>query len=405
MSLRDLMGDWSDTELPVPEVKARGPVNGYADLSPSGGKVGSGQTTNPDTQSALDETLVLFGYDPEKFQIIGNVRVRAWDSHDGTKLFHHSAEVGIRAEALAFPALSALVADTRVTKRTRPPKDKPKRAVVVAFSDPQVGKVSTRGGFDELLVRVGLCYDALEAYLRSVRPHLGVWVDLGDIVEGFESGGGPLAQHSRNDLSLMAQIDFAKQIEHAGIALTARYAKETIVGGVASNHARWRSGKTDLGRAEDDWGIFIVKQLQQMYSVHKSKALRDIRFVLPKPDEEHIVIDVLGTRFGFAHGHRSRSAEKVGEWWTRMAMAGTSLRDAFRLVVGHFHHDRSYPVGWCPHTKRETRVDIAPTLDNGSDWFSVLGNAESDPGLLVFTVEEGRGIIDRRVLIPEGVAA
>lgn len=380
-----------------PDARPRDIREGYVEFDGTNGTISS--HIQPEPAENFDGILVQLGLDPDQVEIVGNPSVRSWDGPSGARLYHYKAT--IRTKAAAGPSLPNL---DRLVKRAKPVK-KPKRgtgpasALVVAFADPQVGKVDHRGGSEALVERVSQTFDVLEEHLRRIKPALVLWSDVGDIVEEFNSAGGPLAQATSNDLSLMQQIELAAAIEHAGIALCAKHADEVIVAGVGSNHCRWRSGKADLGRPPDDWGLHILRLLQARYA--DNPALSHVRFVLPEAFTEHVLVNVLDTYVGVVHGHQARRGELLGEWWAKQAHGGSSLADADLLLAGHFHNWQTYPSGRSAVTGREKRVHIAPTLDNGSSWYrNGPGGSDSDPGLLVMTIEEGTGVIDQRVLRP-----
>jgi len=56
-------------------------------------------------------------------------------------------------------------------------------------------------------------------------------------------------------------------------------------------------------------------------------------------------------------------------------------------LTGHYHSIRVQPTGRSVRTGRAKYWLGAPTCDNGSDWYRLRAGSDSDPGLMVFTVD------------------
>lgn len=279
-------------------------------------------------------------------------------------------------------------------RKPRGPAQGVDRAVILAPADPQVGKVGSRGGIAELTARTEEVLARADDYLRQQKPQQVVVADLGDIIEGFESHGG-VAQMTTNDLSLMAQVEWARAMMFAFVDLAARHADQVVLTSVPSNHCRWRKGKSNLGTPADDWGLHIARSIASECARHESYA--HVRAALPLEHDEVLALDVAGTVVGFAHGHQA-SPGKIPEWWARQVHGGSPLVDAEVLLTGHYHSFRTEPTGRSAITGREKRWFQAPTLDSGSDWYRHTAGADSDPGLLALTVERGEGWVDAQFL-------
>ncbi|WP_404465212.1 hypothetical protein LG274_02620 [Micrococcus antarcticus] len=359
------------------------------------GVTGTAVLTTAPQPAAYDSIVEALGFDPEDVQVEGTPKAWTMAAKDGERQVQYWAKLRHRSTIVATPVLDGLLAASRA-RRSLVPRDG-STAVVVCLADLQIGKQDWRGGTPELIERIATTMDELEAHLRRTNPAHVVLADLGDIVEGMESGGGLESALSSNDLSLPSQIEVAAQIVHCFVELCARYADEVTVAGVGSNHCRLRRGKVDIGTPADDFGLMLMRILRQQYRNHP--AFEHVRFVLPAEYEEHVLLDVLGTRIGIVHGHQARSVQKIGDWWAKQSHGGSTLGDADLLLVGHYHHWATAPSGRSIHTGREKRFHVAPTLDNGSSWFrNAGGGADSDTGLLTLTVTEGVGVVDTRVL-------
>lgn len=251
------------------------------------------------------------------------------------------------------------------------------RATVVCVADMQLGKQGRRGATPETLARLArkrsLLYDAL--LVRS--PGRILIADLGDGIEGFESGGNPMFT---NDLSLPDQLDCYATEMFKFVKLAAEFAPLDVAV-VASNHSAWRRGKQTLGRPSDDFGIYVHKQVAKVADAAKI----DATWHYPDDYDESLRVDMLGVPLGFVHGNQFGPGQAV-TWWEKQAFGGQAVTHCDVLVSGHYHAFGAGVGGTNPTTGRERMWLGAPTLDNGSDWFRQVAGRDSEPGLLIFDV-------------------
>lgn len=341
-----------------------------------------GTATTPGLADGADfsEFLIDAGFDPAKVEIYGTPRTSRWQVYDGSwrtsYRFHFRL---IEGERLDLPLLYSRV------KRTKPAavkKNDENKAVVVCWSDTQTGKVDSRGGTPELIERIHEKMVALEKFVKTEKPSHIYFLNVGDSIEGFESGGNP---GRTNDLSLMQQVDLEATFEWDALAMLAKYAPITAAS-VGSNHCAWRQGSKRLGTSLDDWGIHIQRQLA------KQAKLVDlpVKFFEPQQHDESLALDVGfgGHILGLVHGHQAARPDGITTWWRGQSHGEQPVADATILVSGHFHHLRLQETG---RKNGRSRWWIqCPTLDNGSSWFRTSSNAgdDSDPGLLVFTLTD-----------------
>jgi hypothetical protein len=141
----------------------------------------------------------------------------------------------------------------------------------------------------------------------------------------------------------------------------------------------------------------MLRQMRKSLSLNNTYGHVDV--IWPDDHEETLAIDVCGTIIGLAHGHQVKKPDSIPDWWAKQTHGGQSVAHASLLLTGHFHAFRTQSTGRDPWTKKEKRWFQAPTLDNGSDWYRHISGEDSDPGLLVFTVNE-HGWDNLRVLRP-----
>ena len=368
-----LADDIADLSIPTPPKQYRQ----HSELDTATGK---GQAaTGPVRQMVSDEAelLRLAGVDPERFRIVGKVSQWTKTHHDreDTYSFLFSFESITAAEdAVDLPALYA---EARRKPRSQVKTTPAERVTVVALSDVQAGKVDHRGGTAELIDRLAGMRERLAAHLKTRKPQATVLAEVGDLFEGFESGGNPAFT---NDLSLAQQMDLAGTELYRFLEVMQRHGRVDVVT-VTSNHTAWRNGKQNLGRPGDDLGLFVHRQVEKVADA----AGIDAHWTFPDMYNESVVFDVLGTGLGVVHGNQFNPGQAV-TWWQKQQHGGMPTATADILLTGHYHHLMVAPSGRNPVTGRSKWWLQAPTADNGSAWFRNLGGGDSDPGLLVFDI-------------------
>lgn len=377
-------------------------------------ETGEGTITTPpqtsDLISDFTDILLEMGLNPETFDVIGTARVskwnqRSWNSEQEEfekvwltayklniqmKMGAASDEAAEKSEEESLPTMYTRIielAEKPATMDEHPSKRKD-RTTVVVFADPQVGKSGSRGGTEELLGRIGTRLVGLEEYSKTQNSADAVFLDAGDIIEGFENVA---QQMFTNDLSLMQQVDVAHSIELEFIDLLSRTHDTVTAASVPSNHAAWRKGKDILGRPSDDWGLHILQQVQKGYDRYIPD--HNVSFQYPDTWKKSLVMDVQGLGLGLVHGDDVGSLDKIPQWWANQCHGGGPVATADILISGHYHTTRIQPTGRNPYNGKQKWWIGAPTLDNGSDWFANgMGGGDSDPGLIVFVVDKEKGL-------------
>jgi hypothetical protein len=347
----------------------------------------SGQATTPPTtgdQPDFTQFLIDQGFDHERVEIYGPVRTSRWQQREGGDWlvswrfnFRNKTEVEID--------LPTLYAQAKRAVKVAKPKEKNDKAVVVCWSDTQTGKAGDiRGGTPELIERIAEKQARLDDYLKQEKPDHIYFLNVGDSIEGFESGGNP---NRTNDLSLMQQVDLEATFEWDTLKLLAKYAPITAAS-VGSNHCAWRQGKMKLGTATDDWGLHIQRQLARL----AQEVGLPVRFFEPQPNDESLALDVWGDNemiLGLVHGHQASRPDGIVQWWRNQSHGNQPVKDADILIHGHFHHLTVKESG--RRNDHSRWVIQCPTLDAGSSWYRTgVGGDDSDPGLLVFPLVKGQ---------------
>ncbi len=309
--------------------------------------------------------------------------VRYWGDHNEPMIYCKFAIL----DRETIPERLDLTDILRVVKAARrkasPAPAGTNRAVIVAYSDAQVGKVGSRGDTEALIDRVTGKWDKVDAYTKVNRCDTAYLIDVGDCLENFEQTS---AQQFTNDLSLPEQLRIARRLYTEGAMRLAKHHNRVVCTGVPSNHGRWRRGKGALGKPGDDYGIETLIAVADAFALNP-EAFGHVEFIVPRDWEETIALNIYGTILAVAHGHQVNKPDNIPLWWARQVHGGQPAADADILLTGHFHSLRIQPTGRSVHTGKAKYWIMAPTLDNGSDFYRLKYGDDSDPGLLVFTVD------------------
>lgn len=371
-----------DNLEPAPKVTA--PPNFRPGIEFDGSE-GTATTEGIQGQPNFDDFLRERGYPPEEYEIVGSPRTSQWQRYEGEWLTAYRFHFRKRTGALDLPLL--LREARKEVKRNKKPKTKTTdKCLVILWSDLQVGKVDYRGNTASLIARVELMQERIQDLIKREKPARCIFADLGDTVENF-SNAAPMQQLQSNDLSIMEQVDLATTFAWQTLKQIAERVPEVTYASVGSNHCQWRVGREAVGKASDDWGIFIGRQLARLA---KEKEL-GIRFLEPQEHDESLAIDVFGDQFhilGIVHGHQAKRPDQMATWWRGQAFGRQPVSEATTLVHGHWHHLRITELGSTPRATSRFLI-MAPTMDNGSGWWKKVTGEDSVPGLATFILEKG----------------
>jgi hypothetical protein len=335
----------------------------------------------------IEGFLLEAGINPKEIEIVGEPRISRWQVARPFPLepmWMTSVRIRWRRinPELSLPLLYKLA------KKTKPVTPKPVvsgKALVVLWSDLQVGKVDHRGGVEALIYRVAETQVKLINKVKQVKPETIIFCDVGDTIENF-SNAADMHQLQSNDLSIMQQVDLATSLAWETLKQLTKYAPVKYLT-VGSNHCQWRVNKQRVGKTTDDWGVHIGRTLARL---SKEVGL-DIEFFEPQQHDESLAYDVFGDKFhilGLWHGHQSPRPDQVPTWWRQQAFGKQPIHAATIGVSGHFHHLRVLELGSTPRGTSRFWVQ-ASTLDNGSNWWRTTAGEDSQPGLVCFELSKG----------------
>ena len=352
----------------------------------TGEAVTPGYETEPEN---FDEFLLDAGLDPTGIEVIPPVRTSRWQQQrDGELIWLTSYRFTFRKKTTTVD-LPLLMQEAKRKAKTPKITQPTEAALVVLWSDLQVGKVDHRGDSVKLVERVALMQHRLEDLIKKQKPARLIFADLGDTVENFDNAGKE-QQRVTNDLSIMDQVDLATTLAWQTLKLCAEKVPTVTYASVGSNHCQWRINGKGVGKATDDWGVFIGRQLARLA---QETGATNIRFLEPQPQDESLALDVFEDGYhilGLVHGHQANRPEGLPDWWRKQAFGAQPVKNASILAHGHFHHLRLQELGSVDRGDRlASRYLIgASTLDNGSTWYRQSSGEDSQPGLITFTLNK-----------------
>ena len=374
-----------DLSTPAPKVSVPEGWNPSITFDGSGG-----EATLPayegDKPTDVEGFLREAGINPDEIEIVGEPRISRWQVARPFPL-EPAWMTSVRIRWVKRNALINLPLLYSLAKKTKPVSPKtvqPGKALIILWSDLQVGKVDHRGGVDALIQRVAETQVRLLAKVKEVKPEKIIFCDVGDTIENF-GNAADLHQLNTNDLSIMQQVDLATSFAWETLKQLSKHAPITYLS-VGSNHCQFRVNKQRVGKVTDDWGIHIGRTLARL----SHEVGLPITFHEPAPHDESLALDVFGDQFhilGMWHGHQSPRPDAVPDWWRKQAFGKQPIHAATIGISGHFHHLRVLELGSTPRGTSRFWVQ-ASTLDNGSNWWRTSQGEDSQPGLVCFTLEK-----------------
>jgi len=333
-----------------------------------------------------DELIRLVGEDPRKRRVAPHVR--QYRTVRNGEIIRRFTTEDIPESELALTDLSLddlFNGVKRFDKRRLRRKKSGRRALVIAMSDEQLGKVDRFGGTPETLQRLEDIKAMILPYATEMQPDLIVQAHGGDLTEGDQS---TTAQRATNDLSVTRQGEVGQRYRTDWMLDFASIAPQKA-GGCVSNHDVERIGKGLAYKPFDDRGITVNRLAVE--------TVTRLGFVIEacEPESEYIewtIIDVFGWKIGIIHGHQVRGGSKgVKAYFDKHIANNTSLAAVDILIVAHNHEEYVLQIGRTAKGRARTAIGLAP-LDNGSAWFTNLSAADSDPGVTTFVVNEETGL-------------
>ena len=322
----------------------------HAEYDPKSNK---GTLVSRGTQEQEPEfaTLLLeWGFDPNEYEIVGNLQVRTWDMNMGggetQQAWYYKADIRKKVPSLDTD-YGQLLKEIKSYKPKTAPVKKGNTAFMYYVADWQMGKRDGEGS-QGIVTKVLDSLTTANARLKELQK-TGHKIDevyvigLGDIVENCNLSGWYSSQVWNTDLHLRDQITVARRLLWKIVKNFADQNYTVILSGVTSNHGQNRSGKQSLTTEELD--NLDLQILEQVGDLAYESTYKNIKVVVP--DSPHLLLDVKGYAMGFTHGHLTAGggtpAKKIENWWKGQMFglneAGDNPVGVARMIVhGHYHH-------------------------------------------------------------------
>ena len=350
---------------------------------------GLGQITHvgndPNYQSKYDDILKEWGFDPNLYEIDGQVRASSWNTQlkGGTVETFYAFKGIVRKKKPGHDKYFKQLLSA--AKRKVPVKKYDKggdTAFMFFMSDWQLGKKDY--GVENTVKRYDVALQDAVQRIKELRK-TNVQIDeiyiagVGDLTEncyGFYD-----SQPFNIELTLIEQYALARSMMMKTIDTFLPLAKHIVLCGVPGNHgeaSRTSKGQVATTRLDnsDTMHMEICKEIMSANPDRYGHVEVNI------PEGFHQNITVKGKTVAMTHGHMSsgggNAEAKIESWWKGQMYGFLPSGDAEILVTGHYHHFRSKQQG-------DRTWFQCPSLDKSIDFTARTGNW-SHPGVLSFTV-------------------
>jgi len=322
----------------------------HAEYDPKSNKGTLVSRGTQDQEPEFATLLLEWGFDPNEYEIVGNLQVRTWDMNMGggetQQAWYYKADIRKKVPSLDTD-YGQLLKEIKSYKPKTAPVKKGNTAFMYYVADWQMGKRDGEGS-EGIVSKVLESLTTANARLKELQK-TGHKIDevyvigLGDICENCNLSGWYSSQVWNTDMHLRDQITVARRLLWKIVKNFADQNYTVILSGVTSNHGQNRSGKQSLTTEELD--NLDLQILEQVGDLAYESSYKNIKVVVP--DSPHLLLDVKGYAMGFTHGHLTAGggtpAKKIENWWKGQMFglneAGDNPVGVARMIVhGHYHH-------------------------------------------------------------------
>ncbi len=367
--------------------------SGSIQLTGDAGVIKTGTVAEPIVD--WTDTIRLWGLDPEVFEVIQPVTMKAWGK-PGEFRYSYAARIQKKPEA-AKPIEDQLdIAGWR--EHLKKLSQNPAKLVygsglsyLMMVADPQLGKPGTQ--------------DALDNWTRGIEGHIRritslcdfdapieriVLAFMGDEHEG--AVGNYASQPYEVELNYSDQITLDFDTRCWSVNQLAKLELPMSVASVPSNHGehtRFGSNKA-LTSIYDNSSTMVTKLVQRVFDGDGYDDLISWEIATDRQDAN---LELSGVKVNFTHGHVSQgSGPKTGGISSKNAIEKqilgrtAELVDTSIFVTAHYHHfnvieDRGRTFFGCPALEAE----------KSSQWFYDSAGVWSKPGMLGMVVGKAAG--------------
>lgn len=379
----------------VEDIADEGDSSGSISLTGDSGVIKTGTVAEPITD--WTDTIKLWGLDPEVFEVIQPVTMKAWGK-PGEFRYSYAARIQKKAE-VETPVEDAVdIAGWREHLKSTyaiPTKQlfggRNAVSYLIMVADPQLGKPGTKDALNNWTF-------GLEGHIERIRylteaglpiEHIGL-AFMGDEHEGAVGNYASQPYEVEMNYSDQITLDYDMRVwsinELLGLQLPISIAS------VPSNHGehtRFGSNKA-MTSIYDNSSTMVARLVQKTFE--NTNAGSELKWDIAL-DRQDANLDLSGIKVNFTHGHVSQgSGAKTGGLSSKNAIEKQILGRTEELVntrlfvTAHYHHfnvieDRGRTFFGCPALEAE----------KSSQWFYDSAGVWSKPGMLGMVVGEAAG--------------
>lgn len=369
------------------------PEAGSVSLTGDSGVIKTGTVDQPITD--WTDTIKLWGLDPEVFEVIQPVTMKAWGK-PGEFRYSYAARIQKKTQEESPLEEQLDIEGWRNHLRSiqfvsgRPAQDTG-LSYLMMVADPQLGKPGT--------------HEALDNWTRGIKGHIqrisnlrnaGLPIEkialafMGDEHEG--AVGNYASQPYEVELNYSDQITLDFDTRCWSINELAKLELPMAIASVPSNHGehtRFGSNKA-LTSIYDNSSTMVTKLVQRVFN---GDGYEDLISWDIASDRQDANLELSGIKVNFTHGHVSNgSGSKTGGVSSKNAIEKQilgrtqELVDTKLYVTAHYHHfniieDRGRTFFGCPALEAE----------KSSQWFYDSSGVWSKPGMLGMVVGKAAG--------------
>jgi hypothetical protein len=392
---REFRKAYPDTVRPFAEDLPEEPEAGSLALTGNSGVIKTGAVAEPITD--WTETLKLWGLDPEVFEVIQPVTMKAWGT-PGNFRYSYAARIQKKAETetpiedrLDLESWRQHIQQISFLPTTQM-NFEAGLSYLVMVADPQLGKPGTQEALDNWTRGIqGHCDRINHLIDRAGLPINKLAIAfMGDEHEG--AVGNYASQPYEVELNYSDQVVLDFDMRTWSIAQLLEFGLPIDIASVPSNHGehtRFGSNKA-LTSIYDNSSTMVARLVQKVFNGKESGNYMTWDIATDRQDAN---LELSGIKVNFTHGHVSHgSGSKTGGVSSMHAIEKQilgrteELVDTKLYVTAHYHHfnvieNRGRTFFGCPALEAE----------KSSQWFYDSSGVWSKPGMLGMVVGKAAG--------------
>jgi hypothetical protein len=389
------MTDELDAELGL--VQKDTAPKGWEPFTETIGQVGNAILKLPTPNATARDLLIGAGFNPDEWQIKGDVQTRKWMRYDQEWLYYYKFNVA-QGESVEAQNIDSEEVVNWLREKKSPVISKPVSegdAYGFLASDWQLGKSLNGVGTVQTVQRVSdaidrAVQDIKHLRLRGARMPQGAFLGMGDIVESC-SGHYSTIQFNI-DMNQREQNRTARALIRYGIESFAPLFDKYTVAAIGGNHGENRSDNAMVTDAADNLDVECFEVVKEQYDA----AGWDLDWHIPD-GELSMALNLGGVDVGIVHGHQFRAdataQQKAENWFKNQIYGMQAVQFCKILATAHFHHFSAVNTG-------ARSLIQTPAADPGSKWYTDSSGMDSAAGVLTMRFDRNHplGYDDLRII-------